>query len=280
MTILTTAGLAYFAGAIGLAAVEDLGGEPLAEQRHNSRRDNKDQLVRDSGEATPDSRLGAFRSGSSLMTRPAEQSALFRMTDRHTANWVWTGLGAPDAYRIGSVIPDGFSAYARVEHEPASGGRAGRQLPEQALRNVFDILNVATTTPDQCWFCIWGAGGHLRTRTLTHPLNRLKRVTKRISNGTVRLVDRGKHDVAEHRLGLPRMHHVYKGKLSEMSPLHGFPWALTPDLWWPEDRAWCVASEKDFTWTYIGGSRSLVDSLLAHPGLRTREVRLDDPVTP
>jgi hypothetical protein len=34
------------------------------------------------------------------------------------------------------------------------------------------------------------------------------------------------------------------------------------DLWWPADRAWCVASEIDLPWTYIGGSRGLIDAIL------------------
>ncbi len=217
------------------------------------------------------------------MNGQTEPAALFPMADKHPANWVWVSPGTPDAYRIGSVIPDGFSAYARVEHEPDSGRRhPSRHLPEQALRIVFNLLGDATTTPDQCWFCIWGAGRHsrTRTRTLTHPLNRLKHATKRVPNGARGFGNREIHEVADHHLGLPRMHHVHKAKLSEMSPLHGFPWALTADLWWPEDRAWCVGRDKDFTWTYIGGSRSLIDSLCAHPGLRAREVRPDDPVRP
>ena len=63
-----------------------------------------------------------------------------------------------------------------------------------------------------------------------------------------------------------------------MAPLRGFPWGLTPDLWWPEDGAWCVASETDFTWTYVGGSRSLIDALCEHPQLVAREVRTEDPI--
>ena len=35
----------------------------------------------------------------------------------------------------------------------------------------------------------------------------------------------------------------------------------TPNLWWPADRSWCVASEIDLAWTYIGGSAELVRRL-------------------
>jgi hypothetical protein len=45
-----------------------------------------------------------------------------------------------------------------------------------------------------------------------------------------------------------------------------------PNLIWPEDRAWFVASEVDFDSTLVGGSRGLVDELLAEPGLEVWEV--------
>jgi hypothetical protein len=87
-------------------------------------------------------------------------------------------------------------------------------------------------------------------------------------------------DPEESQLGLARAHHLYTAKLSDIGPLRGFPWSLTPDLWWPEDRAWCVASESNFTWTYFGGSCSLIDSVCAHPRLKAHEVRPEDPVMP
>ncbi len=33
-------------------------------------------------------------------------------------------------------------------------------------------------------------------------------------------------------------------------------------LWWPADRAWFIATEVDFAWTYVGGTRALIDALL------------------
>jgi hypothetical protein len=45
-----------------------------------------------------------------------------------------------------------------------------------------------------------------------------------------------------------------------------------PNLIWPEDRAWFVATEYDFDSTLIGGSRALIDALLAAPDLEVFEV--------
>lgn len=36
-----------------------------------------------------------------------------------------------------------------------------------------------------------------------------------------------------------------------------------PSLWWPPDRDWFVATEIDFRWTYVGGSRECIDRILA-----------------
>jgi hypothetical protein len=37
----------------------------------------------------------------------------------------------------------------------------------------------------------------------------------------------------------------------------------TPNLWWPSDHAWCVASEIDLAWTYVGGPQEMIGQLLA-----------------
>ncbi|WP_372520135.1 hypothetical protein, partial [Aeromicrobium sp.] len=36
---------------------------------------------------------------------------------------------------------------------------------------------------------------------------------------------------------------------------------------WPADHAWCIASDVDPAWFTVGGSRGLVDAVLAHPDL-------------
>jgi hypothetical protein len=45
----------------------------------------------------------------------------------------------------------------------------------------------------------------------------------------------------------------------------GAGWEDGPNLWWPDDRSWCVASEIDFPYTYVGGSSKLIEEILAHP---------------
>jgi hypothetical protein len=38
-------------------------------------------------------------------------------------------------------------------------------------------------------------------------------------------------------------------------------------LWWPEDHAWCVATEIDLDSTYLGASLACVEELLANTEL-------------
>jgi hypothetical protein len=51
-----------------------------------------------------------------------------------------------------------------------------------------------------------------------------------------------------------------------------------PNLWWPADRAWCVASEIDLPWTYIGGPRGLIDAVLADDRIEALPAAPDDRV--
>ena len=50
----------------------------------------------------------------------------------------------------------------------------------------------------------------------------------------------------------------------------------SPNLWWPDDRAWCVATEIDLAWTYVGGSGALISDVLASPSLEAQPAAPDD----
>jgi hypothetical protein len=50
----------------------------------------------------------------------------------------------------------------------------------------------------------------------------------------------------------------------------------SPNLWWPDDRAWCVASEIDLAWTYVGGTEALINDILANSQLEAQLASPDD----
>lgn len=51
-----------------------------------------------------------------------------------------------------------------------------------------------------------------------------------------------------------------------------YVWKVSPNLIWPESRAWFVATEYDFDSTLVGGSRELIKAILDSPELEAWEV--------
>lgn len=50
----------------------------------------------------------------------------------------------------------------------------------------------------------------------------------------------------------------------------------SPNLFWPDDRAWCVATDIDFDSTLVGGPNQLIKDLLANPTLEAWQVNPGD----
>jgi hypothetical protein len=86
------------------------------------------------------------------------------------------------------------------------------------------------------------------------------------------------------RVELPQRNYVlFSGPLDAALEFGHWPtrrWFLpqSPNLFWPDDASWCVATEIDLYCTYLGGSRALIDELLADERLEVWEANLDDPV--
>jgi hypothetical protein len=53
-------------------------------------------------------------------------------------------------------------------------------------------------------------------------------------------------------------------------------WQDGPNLWWPVDRAWCVASEIDLLHTYVGGSKELIADLIGHREIGASPATVED----
>ncbi|MDX6646615.1 MAG: hypothetical protein QOK40_2342, partial [Miltoncostaeaceae bacterium] len=90
--------------------------------------------------------------------------------------------------------------------------------------------------------------------------------------------------------GLPRLELPGRGYLVLRGPVDGarevcaerLPPLGRPqvaNLWWPDDRAWVVASEIDLDSTYMAGSRALIDAILAEPALEALETWAGAPIT-
>jgi len=193
------------------------------------------------------------------------------------------------AQDVGSVVPSGFEAYVRIFHpawrlagtkevevrwsDVAEWGgrivhpemqfhsisvplpdretrlqsytfepRAG-VLPERQARALVELLAGHTATPELCWFCVWDGYADVRG--------------------------------GRKRVRLPSREYIlFKG------PINDAPGQVNgPNLWWPDDRKWCVASEVDFPYTYVGGPKELIHEILADPSLEALPAALDHGIT-
>jgi len=171
-------------------------------------------------------------------------------------------------------------------NEPPETGNLAPHL----LKPLCATLTGHTRTPQSCFFCLWEGYGWLRD---TGPRGRI--VWAPIGYSGPPEPPFGYSDevpefiraaaIAESRVYLPgRDYLLFEGPLEGATD---FGWYLTrdhfipqsPNLFWPEDRAWCIASEIDLYCTVVGGSHALADSVLANPSLETWRVFPSDPIT-
>jgi hypothetical protein len=229
--------------------------------------------------------------------------------DVTAANWIRERLSPWSSLAVSSVIPGGFEAYARVLHpvqlprdgvalvrwaevsrwsgvplhprvqwhevalpqttppgEPpwrSQGPREGTLFIPDALALIEDLV-VHTTTPQDCYFCLWNGyaagGAAMYVKEGTPPVERARPAPP------PRLVELPNRDYELFEASLASLVIMLNGRDQQ-----------TPNLWWPADQSWCVASEIDLQWTYVGGSSELIDQLLADERLETLVTSPDDP---
>jgi hypothetical protein len=126
------------------------------------------------------------------------------------------------------------------------------RLPTPQASRLASVLGSYTSTPDCCWFAVWHGFG-------TFPLD-LEGVP------LIELPDREMV--------------LLTGPLSAAaSNFAAEPWEQSANLWWPDDHAWCIATELDFKSTYIGGPDSLINALLGDEMREVLQVEATDDLT-
>jgi hypothetical protein len=113
------------------------------------------------------------------------------------------------------------------------------------------VLSGFTATPSECWFGVWeGYGGT--------PFQR----------GMVPLIAMPQRKMA-----------LLRGPLHAAgTAFSGWDWPDSASLWWPDDRAWCVATDIDLMSTYVGGSAECIDAVLGDTRLEAFAVTVDQTV--
>ena len=219
--------------------------------------------------------------------------------DLRPARWLGQSIRS-FAVNVGSLVPDAFTAYARVFHPAYNGedlvswaqiARANRKIVHPQMQftrligyasrydagydarqpGLFDeapavgtllsdtaaslarTLARHTTTRDHCWFAVWDGRGDL---------------------------DQAFHN--QPTFSLPqRDYHLAHGPLAAAAQSVAtdlFPYR-SANLWWPDDHAWCVATEIDLDSTYLGASKACIQELLAHPELEVVPISFTAGVT-
>lgn len=227
--------------------------------------------------------------------------------DAVPADW-FTPLLHGFAVDTGSIIPEGFDSYCRIFHPlrphrqdavsrtwaevAATNGRivhpqmqihrisrpAGTPSEEYDLNDylneldwgtlpppersvLVDLLREQTTTPEQCWFCVWdGFGG--------------------VDHGGRARVHLPQRDYALYggpiEIALASLEHPRFGEDDDDDEWTDARNYQSPNLWWPEDRSWFVATEIDFAWTYVGGTKATIEAILHTEGVEALVVELTD----
>jgi hypothetical protein len=205
------------------------------------------------------------------LTRWSEVAALSGRAMHPLAEF---GLLARPAGEAGGGEPDGA--------EPSTG-----ELLPALLLGLAEVLRGHTRAPDACRFCIWEGGwvegpGSINVAVGATQEQRVEAQRQwedpweRSFPGDV---------LAQPRVCLPGRNYVLlEGPLDAVGEIgvrihwrgeqHFEP--HSPNLWWPDDRAWCVATDIDLDSTYVGGSAALVRDLLQDERFEALQVNASD----
>lgn len=189
----------------------------------------------------------------------------------------WSGLPLrPDAQfhsiALPPTAPDGPPPVHSQGPQPGS-----LYLPDTEV--LATIARGWTSTPQDCWFCVWDGFGWNGTGTIV-ALTQTGQPGEVIDQPPVDPVPGPVRDGP--RVLLPNRDYLLYQAPAEaagtLARLDG-TWGQSPNLWWPADHAWCVATEIDLPWTYVGGPRGLIDAILADAGIEALPAAADDPVS-
>ena len=212
------------------------------------------------------------------------------LVDVTPAAWIAPRLH-PFNTDVGSVVPEGFAAYARIFHPVRAGGhRHNRRWAEVAAEHGRLVH------PEMQF--------HLISRPLGGPAPSGGELNNALAWGSLPLAERaalgpllaastatprrcwfcvwegyGDLDVAgvTARVELPARRYLLAGAhLARMTELVLATRDQSANLWWPDDRSWIVITEIDYAWTYVGGSAGLIDRILSSPRLEALPARLAD----
>jgi hypothetical protein len=136
-----------------------------------------------------------------------------------------------------------WNPQAGVFDEPPVTGDIDREL----LDPLASVLARHTGTPSECWFAVWEGRGRLPGDIRSAPT-----------------------------FSVPaRTYHLVTGPIDALRELVKPLGANAPSLWWPQDHAWCVATDVDLKTTYIGADHHCAQELLSLPKVEVATIASD-----
>lgn len=171
--------------------------------------------------------------------------------------------------KLGCVIPPRFESYISIRNT-AVDTRQG-ELDPTILSELINILSEFTSTPQNCFHGLWEGYGWMHEGA--HTYFGSTEAENRLANNA-HYVSFPSEAINSRKFQLPNRNYILiKGPISEAPKLgSGYgDWFIpqSPNLLWPADQKWCVASEIDFNVTLIGGSSDLIHRIAGDNGFRT-----------
>ena len=164
--------------------------------------------------------------------------------------------------------------------EPQVGG-----LPVEQLAAASALLIRHTSTPKRCVAALWDGFGWMRPGGASIAISSSEELEPaEVDRLTAEAGRQSPSPLAPRVLAGPRLelparaYFLFETDLTELGDprwIRHERWGDSPNLLWPDDHAWCVASEIDLDSTLVGGSRALIDDLLATDGLEVAELAPD-----
>ena len=231
-------------------------------------------------------------------------------TDLSVGDWIRESLApwisfSENPVTIGIVIPTGFESYVLVRHTGLGDTQGG--LGNETLEKLSEILSKFTSTPELCFHALWEGQGWMhpgssailkrvkypKLHRFFHPMRirinrrrtiRIRRpIRNQVQSDHLQSHTLPKGIMEAKRFNLPnRGYLLMRGPLAEAKNLGWFFsesfHAQSPNLLWPLDRQWILATEIDFNVTLIGGSEALVSSILNQGSLTTQRFEVTDTI--
>ena len=137
---------------------------------------------------------------------------------------------------------------------------------------LCQILRHESSDPDNCLFALWAGCGWEPGARATLTFQGVGDGDAVPDGGDTAPVDPVPQPVRRGPLvELPhRDYFLYRGPVEDALAFVDAE-QQSAHLWWPQDRSWCVATELDLEFTYVGGSTDLIGRVLTSPDLEAVE---------